>query len=97
MLSNVSSNFKLSLLGKELSPVPFAKDLGVFMDSTPSFDEHVMQIKSKCIVTYNLLLKVHQSPYSSVADRISDLYACKACMDREGSLKSSRKLSVRCK
>ena len=31
MLCNVSSNFKLSLLGKELSPVPFAKDLGVFM------------------------------------------------------------------
>ena len=31
ILSNVSSNFKLSLLGKELSPVPFAKDLGVFM------------------------------------------------------------------
>ena len=47
MLSNVSSNFKLSLHGKELSPVPFAKDLGVFMDSTLSFDEHVMQITSK--------------------------------------------------
>ena len=51
MLSNVSSNFKLSLLGKELSPVPFAKDLGVFMDSTLSFDEHVMQITSKCIAS----------------------------------------------
>ena len=49
MLSNLSSNFKLPLLGKELSPVPFAKDLGVFMDSTLSFDEHVMQITSKCI------------------------------------------------
>ena len=51
MLSNVSSNFKLSLLGKELSPVPFAKDLVVFMDSTLSFDEHVMQITSKCIAS----------------------------------------------
>ena len=51
MLSNVSSNFKLSLLGKELSPVPFAKDLEVFMDSTLSFDEHVMQITSKCIAS----------------------------------------------
>ena len=39
ILSNVSSNFKLSLLGKELSPVPFAKVLGVVMDSTLSFDE----------------------------------------------------------
>ena len=51
MLCNVSSNFKLSLLGKELSPVPFAKDLGVFMVSTLSFDEHVMQITSKCIAS----------------------------------------------
>ena len=51
MLSNVCSNFKLSLLGKELSPEPFAKDLGVFMDSTLSFDEHVMQITSKCIAS----------------------------------------------
>ena len=51
MLSNASSNFKLSLLGKELSPVPFGKDLGVFMDSTLSFDEHVMQLTSKCIAS----------------------------------------------
>ena len=29
----------------------FAKDLGVFMDSTLSFDEHVMQITSKCIAS----------------------------------------------
>jgi len=47
----LSSTFKLSLLGKEFSPVPFAKDLGVFMDSILSFDEHVMQITSKCIAS----------------------------------------------
>ena len=51
MLSNVSSNFKLSLLGKELSSVPFAKDLVVFMDPTLSVDEQVMQITSKCIAS----------------------------------------------
>ena len=62
MLSNVSSNFKLSLLGKELSPVPFAKDLGVFMDSTLSFDEHVMQITSK-----GLFIWRRASPVSGLA------------------------------
>ena len=49
MLEKLPSNFKLSLLGKELLPVPTAKDLAVVIDSTLSLSEHVTHTVSKCI------------------------------------------------
>ena len=32
--------FRLSLLGKDISPVQSAKDLGVILDSNLTFDDH---------------------------------------------------------
>ena len=42
MLLNTPTDLDLhvTLLGKELRPVVSAKDLGVYMDATLSFDEH---------------------------------------------------------
>ena len=41
LLQRAPSDFKLVLLEKELAPVPSAKDLGLFVDSTLSFDKHI--------------------------------------------------------
>ena len=43
MLEKLPSNFKASLHGKELLPVPTAKNLGLVIDSSLSFNEHVTQ------------------------------------------------------
>ena len=51
MLQNVPADLDLhvTLLGKELSPDPSAKDLGVHMDATLSFDDHIKSISSSCL------------------------------------------------
>ena len=51
MLQNVPADLDLhvTLLGKELSAVPSAKDLGVHMDATLSFDDHIKSISSSCL------------------------------------------------
>ena len=51
MLQRVPSNFKLVLLGKELAPIPSVKGLGLFVDSTLSFDEHITITVSSCIAS----------------------------------------------
>ena len=39
----------VKLLGKEIKPVTVAKDLGVIIDSSPSFNEHVTKTVSDCM------------------------------------------------
>ena len=48
MLQNTPADLDLhvTLLGKELRPVVSAKDLGVYMDATLSFDEHITSVTS---------------------------------------------------
>ena len=41
--------FRLSLLGKYISPVQSAKDLGVILDSNLTFDDHIKTTVSECI------------------------------------------------
>lgn len=41
--------FHLSLLGKGISPVKSAKDLGVILDPNLIFDNHVTTTMSECI------------------------------------------------
>ena len=50
MLQNVPADLDLhvTLLGKELCLVVSVKDLGVHMDATISFDEHITSITSSC-------------------------------------------------
>ena len=49
MVSRIPDDFHVSLLGKDISPVPFAKDLGIILDSNLTYDEHVTQVVSKCM------------------------------------------------
>ena len=42
-------DFLLSLLGKDISPVQSAKDLGVILDSNLTFDDHIKTTVSECI------------------------------------------------
>ena len=39
----------VTFLGKEISPVPVAKDLGVFIDKTSSYNEHISKTVSSCL------------------------------------------------
>ena len=41
--------FRLSLLGKDISPVQSAKDLGVILDSNLTFDDHIKTTVSECL------------------------------------------------
>ena len=52
MLQNTPTDLDLhvTLLGKELRPVVSAKDLGVYMDATLSFDEHITSVNQCCQV-----------------------------------------------
>ena len=42
-------NFKLSFLGKQLTPVEAARDLGVILDTSLTFDHHVSAIVASCM------------------------------------------------
>ena len=42
-------DFRLTLLGKELIPVPTAKDLGLLFDPNLSFGPHVIKVTSSCM------------------------------------------------
>ena len=39
----------ISLLGKEITPVPVAKDLGVYIDQSLTYNDHVAKTTSNCI------------------------------------------------
>ena len=39
----------ISILGKEITPVPVARDLGVFIDQYLTYGEHVTQTAAKCL------------------------------------------------
>ena len=41
--------FRLSLLGQDISPVQSAKDLGVSLDSNLTFDDHIKTTVSECL------------------------------------------------
>ena len=42
-------HISLSLLGKTISPVPFAKDLGVYIDQGLTYDVHITKTASSCM------------------------------------------------
>ena len=43
------NEFHLSLLGKDISPVQSARDLGVILDPNVTFDSHITTTVSECI------------------------------------------------
>lgn len=42
-------DFTITLCGKQISPIPVAKDLGVFLDQCLSYDEHVRKTIASCM------------------------------------------------
>ena len=42
-------DFKISLLGKDLTLASLAKDLGILLDSQLIFDDHVLEMASPCV------------------------------------------------
>ena len=49
MLQRLPADFHVTLLGKKVTPSPSARDLGLQVDSTLNYDEHVPQTVSSCI------------------------------------------------
>ena len=43
------SPLSVTFLGKEISHVPVAKDLGLFIDKTLSYNEHISKTISSCL------------------------------------------------
>ena len=60
MLQNMPADLDLhvTLLGKELCLVVSVKDLGVHMDATMSFDEHITSITSSCLSSLSQINRV---------------------------------------
>ena len=49
MLNKIQDDgFRVTLLGKEISPVPSTRDLGVMLDSSLTYDDHITQVVSMC-------------------------------------------------
>ena len=73
MLQRVPSDFKLVLLGKELVPVPSAKDLGLFVDSTLSSDEHITITASSCMASLVQINRVKHLVVKTLENAINAL------------------------
>ena len=60
MLQNMPTDLDLhiTLLGKELRPVVSARDLGVYMDATLSFDEHITSVTSSCLSSLSQINRI---------------------------------------
>jgi len=49
-------DFMITLCGKPISPMPVAKDLGVFLDQCLSYDEHIRKTVASCM---NKLIQIN--------------------------------------
>ena len=49
--TEIPDELKVVLLGKQLTPVPSAKDLGIIIDSNLSYDEHIVHLVSSCLAS----------------------------------------------
>ena len=50
-------DFTTTLCGKPISPIPVAKDLGVFLDQCLSYDEHIRKTVASCM---NKLIQINR-------------------------------------
>ena len=50
-------DFTITLCGKPISPIPVAKDLGVFIDQYLSYDEHIRKTVASCM---NKLIQINR-------------------------------------
>ena len=54
LLYNYSRALSVSLMGKIIEPVTMAKDLGVYIDNSLNYNDHITKISSSCI--YKLIM-----------------------------------------
>ena len=49
LLRRLPSEISISFLGKEITPVSSAKDLGIILDNNLTYDQHIHQLTSSCM------------------------------------------------
>ena len=49
LLRRLPNEISISFLGKEITPVSSAKDLGIILDNNLTYDQHIHQLTSSCI------------------------------------------------
>ena len=49
LLRRLPSEISISFLGKEITPVSSAKDLGIILDINLTYDQHIHQLSSSCM------------------------------------------------
>ena len=82
MLQRLPADFQVTLLGKKVTPSPSARDLGLKVDSTLSYDEHVTQTVSSCIGSLCQINRVKHLFDARTLERVIDalefskLYYC---------------------
>ena len=56
MLKKIPDDLSITLLSKEITSSKSAKNLGNTMDCNLTYDEHVTQVTSKCMVAFVKLI-----------------------------------------
>ena len=51
-------DFRLTLLGKEIVPTAFAKDLGAILDSCLTYNDHIASTVASCIARFGQINRV---------------------------------------
>ena len=67
MLQNTPTDLDLHvtlILEKDLRPVVSAKDLGVYMEATLSFDEHITSVTSSCLSSLSQITVARKAGYT---------------------------------
>ena len=72
MLQRLPADFHVTLLGKKVTPSPSARDLGLQVDSTLSYDEHVTQTVSSCIGSLCQINRVKHLFEARTLERVID-------------------------
>ena len=99
MLQRLPADFHVTLLGTKVTPSPSARDLGLQVDSTLSYDEHVTQTVSSCIGSLCQINRVKHLFDARTLERVinalvfSKLYYCSPVW----GLTLQRKISRSCR
>ena len=61
LLRRLPSEISISFLGKEITPVSSAKDLGIILDNNLTYDQHIHQLTSSCMTKLCQINRVKNS------------------------------------
>ena len=50
LLRRLPSEISISFLGKKITPVSSAKDLGIVLHNNLTYDQHIHQLTSSCMI-----------------------------------------------